>query len=159
MGLVDVGLDVGGVGVALEDVVGTSSAGIPTSDPSRASVSTIVEHLALHELAAKQPLLDRVLEPVRLAEVGDAVGIERVDDLVAVEVVGQPLGRGERDDALVQLVDLVDGRAQLRRQVLVVGRPRAARLLGVELEGAPVDLDVALPSKASSARSNRRLPM
>ena len=89
----------------------TSSAGDPHLRPEAGQRLDVVEHLALHELAAKQPFLDRVLEPVRLAEVGHAMGIERVDDLVAVEVVGQALGGGERDHALVQLVDLVDGRA------------------------------------------------
>ena len=52
-------------------------------------------------------------------------------------------GRSEPDDPRVQLVDLLDRGAELGREVLVVGRADAARLVRVELEASPLDLDVA----------------
>ena len=38
----------------------------------------VVEDLALHELRAQEPLVDRQPQPERLRQVGDPVGVERV---------------------------------------------------------------------------------
>jgi hypothetical protein len=71
-----------------------------------------------------------------------AMGVERVDHLVGLEVVVETLGGREVDDAGVEVADLVDVGAKLRGEVLVMGRARAARLVRVQLEAPPLDLDV-----------------
>ena len=131
------------IGIAREDGLGVRlrDADLGGQSDQRGRV---VEDLAFDELPAQQPFLDRRSLALARGEVGDAVGIERVDDRVALEVVREAFGRGEFDDPLVHDVDVGDGPARPLGQVLVVASPLPGRLLGVQLEAAPDDLDPTL---------------
>src|SRR5690349_8167407 len=72
---------------------------------------------------------------------GDPVDIERVDHRVAIEVVIEPFGRGQRDDVLVESLHVLDRATQLLGEVLVVAAAEPAWVVRVELEAAPHHVD------------------
>jgi hypothetical protein len=70
------------------------------------------------------------------------VGVEGVDDPIALEVVVEPLGRRERREARIAGPDVLDRPARLLRQVLVMGPGIASWLGRIELVASPRHVDV-----------------
>ena len=154
----DVRLDLGGVRVRREHAPGL---GLGDADLGRQPDERVrvIEDLALDELRAQEPLVDRQPQAERLRQVGDPVGVERVHRDVRLEVVVKALGRGERHDPLVELLDLGRRRAELARQVRVVRLAGPDRVVGLSWKLRHVTSTVSAASNRASAASNRRFPM
>src|SRR5207253_3999529 len=146
-----------GVAVAGQYVVdvGGGQAGLDGQAGQRGRVA---DRLAVGEVGPQQPLLQSVGPAVLGGQVEQPVGVEGVASPGGGEVQIETGGRGGLGDPALHGLGLIPGDPVLGRQVLDPvagadpGRP------GIELEAAPVDLDLVAVGETGQGGLEPSLP-